>query len=201
MTGKVYLRTVFPVGLLFSLSLISGNKAYQYLSVSFIQMLKVLYRDCLVTSTIFILPARLTYLCKATTPVAVLLAGWCLSVEKPNLRTLRNTLFIVIGVIIASYGEILFSPVGFTYQVFGNIFEAFRLVLIQRLLSAEYKMDPLVSLYYFAPVCAAFNLFIFLIFESKYLLMADLMRVGATVFILNALVAFALNVSSVFLVG
>lgn len=62
-------------------------------------------------------------------------------------------------------------------------------------------MDPLVSLYYFAPVCAAFNLFLFLIFESKYLLMADLMRVGSTIFILNALVAFALNVSSLFLVG
>lgn len=41
MTGKVYLRTILPVGLLYSLSLISGNKAYQYLSVSFIQMLKV----------------------------------------------------------------------------------------------------------------------------------------------------------------
>lgn len=114
---------------------------------------------------------------------------------------MRNISFIVIGVIIASYGEILFNPTGFAYQVFGNIFEAFRLVLVQRLLSAEYKMDPLVSLYYFAPVCAAFNLFLFLIFESKYLLMADLMRVGSTIFILNALVAFALNVSSVFLVG
>lgn len=134
--------------------------------------------------------------------MTVLLVGWCLAVEKPNLRTLRNVSFIVLGVIIASYGEIMFNPMGFTYQVLGNIFEAFKLVLVQRLLSpAEYKMDPLVSLYYFAPVCAALNLFLFLIFESKDLLMADLVRVGSTVFILNALVAFALNVSSVFLVG
>lgn len=139
---------------------------------------------------------------QATTPVTVLIAGWCLAVEKPNLRTLRNISFIVVGIIIASYGEILFDPTGFMYQVFGNIFEAFRLVLVQRLLSsAEYKMDPLVSLYYFAPVCATLNLLLFLIFESKYLLIADLMRVGSAMFILNALVAFALNVSSVFLVG
>lgn len=134
--------------------------------------------------------------------MTVLLAGWCLAVEKPNLRTLRNISFIVIGAIIASYGEILFNPTGLTYQVFGNIFEAFRLVLVQKLLSpAEYKMDPLVLLYYLAPVCATLNFVLFLVFESKYLFIADIMRVGSTIFISNALIAFALNASLVFLVG
>lgn len=41
MTGKVYLRAILPIGFFFSLSLICGNKAYLYLSVAFIQMLKV----------------------------------------------------------------------------------------------------------------------------------------------------------------
>ena len=41
MTGKVYLRAIVPIGLFFSLSLICGNQAYLYLSVAFIQMLKV----------------------------------------------------------------------------------------------------------------------------------------------------------------
>ena len=41
MTGRVYLRSIVPIGLMFSLSLICGNLAYLYLSVSFIQMLKV----------------------------------------------------------------------------------------------------------------------------------------------------------------
>lgn len=41
MTGRVYLRTIVPIGLMFSLSLICGNLTYLYLSVSFIQMLKV----------------------------------------------------------------------------------------------------------------------------------------------------------------
>jgi hypothetical protein len=40
MTGRVYLRAILPIGVFFSLSLICGNKAYLYLSVSFIQMLK-----------------------------------------------------------------------------------------------------------------------------------------------------------------
>lgn len=149
-----------------------------------------------------IVPARLIFWRKATIPVAVLLAGWCLTVEQPNLRTLRNILFIVVGVMIASYREIMFDPTGVTYQLFSNIFKALSLVQVQRLLSStEYKMDPLVSLYYFAPVCAASNLFTFLIFESKYLSMADHTGVGPTVFILSALVAFALSVSSVFLVS
>lgn len=41
MTGRVYLRAIVPIGLFFSLSLIFGNLTYLYLSVSFIQMLKV----------------------------------------------------------------------------------------------------------------------------------------------------------------
>ena len=41
MTGRVYLRAIVPIGFFFSLSLICGNKAYLYLSVAFIQMLKV----------------------------------------------------------------------------------------------------------------------------------------------------------------
>ena len=41
MTGKVYLRAIVPIGVMFSMSLICGNLTYLYLSVSFIQMLKV----------------------------------------------------------------------------------------------------------------------------------------------------------------
>jgi hypothetical protein len=41
MTGRVYLRAIMPIGLFFSLSLICGNLTYLYLSVAFIQMLKV----------------------------------------------------------------------------------------------------------------------------------------------------------------
>jgi hypothetical protein len=41
MTGQIYLRAILPIGFFFSLSLIFGNKAYLYLSVAFIQMLKV----------------------------------------------------------------------------------------------------------------------------------------------------------------
>ena len=132
----------------------------------------------------------------------MLIAAWSLRVESPNLSTLKKVVFIVIGVMIASYGEILFDASGFIFQVFGIGFEAIRLVMVQRLLSsAEFKMDPLVSLYYFAPICAAMNFALFLVFESGSLGVSDLLRVGWLTFLLNALVAFALNVSVVFLIG
>lgn len=179
MTGRVYLRAIVPIGLFFSLSLICGNLTYLYLSVAFIQMLK------------------------ATTPVAVLLAGWMLGTEKPNMKLLLNVSFIVIGVVIASFGEIKFVLVGFLYQAAGIVFEAIRLTMVQQLLSPEsgFKMDPLVSLYYFAPVCAAMNLMVALFWEIPQCSMAEVYRVGFYTLLANAMVAFCLNVSVVFLIG
>ncbi|KAF2203916.1 TPT-domain-containing protein [Delitschia confertaspora ATCC 74209] len=178
MTGRVYLRAIVPIGVFFSLSLICGNQTYLYLSVAFIQMLK------------------------ATTPVAVLIATWSLRMAPVNLKTLGNVSFIVIGVIIASFGEIKFHMVGFLFQVAGVVFEAIRLVMVQGLLSSgDFKMDPLVSLYYYAPACAVMNSIVLLFTELPTLTVSDLYRVGLFTLFANACVAFLLNVSVVFLIG
>ncbi|KAH6656644.1 triose-phosphate transporter [Truncatella angustata] len=178
MTGRVYLRAIVPIGLFFSLSLICGNLTYLHLSVAFIQMLK------------------------ATTPVAVLVSSWMMGIAAPNMKLLLNVSAIVVGVVIASFGEIKFVWIGFIYQVGGIIFEAIRLNLVEALLSsAEYKMDPLVSLYYFAPVCAVMNGVLALLWEVPKVTMAEVHHVGFTIFFINGLCAFLLNVSVVFLIG
>ena len=41
MTKEMFIRSILPIGLLFSGSLILSNTAYLYLSVAYIQMLKV----------------------------------------------------------------------------------------------------------------------------------------------------------------
>lgn len=98
-------------------------------------------------------------------------------------------------------GEIQFVMVGFLFQVAGIVFEAVRLVMVQRLLSsADFKMDPLVSLYYYAPACAVMNGMVLLFTELPKLTMADIDRVGLFTLLANASVAFLLNVSVVFLV-
>ena len=134
--------------------------------------------------------------------MAVLLAGWAMGVDKADKRILFNVSFIVIGVVIASIGEIKFVFIGFLFQLGGIFFEAIRLVMVQSLVnSAEYKMDPLVSLYYFAPVCAVMNFCFALVFEIPRITMAEVYNVGLFTLLLNAVIAFALNVSVVFLVG
>lgn len=61
-------------------------------------------------------------------------------------------------------------------------------------------ISPLVLLYYYAPVCAVFNLMVALMTEWRTFNAEDLHRVGWSMLALNGAVAFMLNVSSVFLV-
>ncbi|KAK4251114.1 triose-phosphate transporter family-domain-containing protein [Corynascus novoguineensis] len=178
MNGRTYLRAIVPIGLLYSASLVCSNMVYLYLSVAFIQMLK------------------------AAAPVAVLLTSWAWGVEEPSLKRFLNILLIVAGVALASFGEIDFSLAGFLFQLGGIVFEAMRLVMIQVLLSGDtQKMDPLVSLYYYAPVCAVMNIIIAIGSEANNFNPADLAIAGYGLLLLNAIVAFMLNVSSVFLIG
>ena len=62
------------------------------------------------------------------------------------------------------------------------------------------KMDPLVSLHYYAPVCALINL-LFLPFAEGLEPFYQLKDLGVLVLVSNAAVAFLLNVAAVFLVG
>ncbi|KAI4735838.1 TPT-domain-containing protein [Aureobasidium sp. EXF-12298] len=177
MTKRTYLRAILPIGLLFSLSLVCGNVTYLYLSVSFVQMLK------------------------AAAPIAVLLATWLFRLSEPSLSAFGNICIIVVGVVVASLGEVQFNILGVAYQLSGIVFEATRLVMIQRLLSAEFKMDPLVSLYYFAPVCAVTNGILALVFEAPHMTFADFERVGVFTLLINAAAAFLLNFASLLLIG
>jgi len=62
------------------------------------------------------------------------------------------------------------------------------------------KMDPLVSLHYYAPVCALINIAC-LPFTEGLAPFYELARIGPLILISNASVAFLLNVAAVFLVG
>lgn len=128
------------------------------------------------------------------------------------------------GVALTSHGELNFNLTGFIFQGSAVLvrfpsrmrihtyiitnesnvkkktqFEASRLLLIQILLH-NLKMDPLVSLHYYAPVCAVLNLLI-LPFTEGLAPFYELPRIGALVLLSNAAVAFLLNVAAVFLVG
>ncbi|RDB30613.1 hypothetical protein Hypma_005877 [Hypsizygus marmoreus] len=175
MDRRMFVRSILPIGVLFSASLIFSNTAYLYLSVSYIQMLK------------------------AFTPVAILLISWSFRLQDPNKKLALIVLMISTGVALASHGELRFHLGGFLVQAGAVVFEASRLVLIQILLH-NLKMDPLVSLHYYAPVCATINLAVIPFTEGLAPFRA-LASIGPFVLITNAAVAFCLNVAAVFLVG
>ncbi|KAK0474200.1 TPT-domain-containing protein [Armillaria novae-zelandiae] len=175
MSKDMFLKSILPIGLLFSGSLILSNTAYLYLSVSYIQMLK------------------------AFTAVAILLISWCFRIQEPNRKLGVIVVMISCGVALASHGELRFNLLGFLIQAAAVAFEASRLVMIQILLHGL-KMDPLVSLHYYAPVCALINL-VAIPFTEGLEPFYELARIGPFILLSNALIAFLLNVAAVFLVG
>ncbi|ORY35411.1 triose-phosphate transporter family-domain-containing protein [Naematelia encephala] len=175
MSRDRWIRSILPIGALFSGSLILSNYAYLSLSVSFIQMLK------------------------AFNPVAILLISFAFKIQEPNARLIAIVAMISTGCALAAYGELHFELFGFICQCAAVAFEASRLVMIQILLHGL-KMDPIVSLHYYAPVCAIINACILPFTEGLEPFYA-LHRVGLLVLFSNAAIAFALNVAAVFLIS
>ena len=101
---------ILPVALCYAVSLVLANKAYIYLSVSYIQMLK------------------------AFTPVAVLIFSFFSGLEKTSCMELYIVTVICVGVAMASVGETFFSWVGFTCQSLAILAESSRLVLTNLLM-------------------------------------------------------------------
>ncbi|PYH86094.1 integral membrane protein [Aspergillus uvarum CBS 121591] len=189
MTPRTYLRQIVPIGLLYSGSLVTSNLTYLYLNVSFIQMLK------------------------AGGPIITLLTSWGWRVARPSLESFLNILVIAFSVGLAVAGEVQFVWTGVVFQVASLVFDANRLVMIQILLSENgesaekgqghsHKMDPLVTLYYSAPVCALTNALIAVgSGEVGGFEWGIVERTGWGVLLANAGVGFMLNVSIFVLIG
>lgn len=178
MSRDLYLKSVVPIGALYSLSLWFSNSAYIYLSVSFIQMLKALM------------------------PVAVYSIGVVFKKEAFKNETMANMVSISLGVAIAAYGEAKFDVWGVTLQLLAVAFEATRLVLIQILLNSKgISLNPITSLYYIAPCCLVFLSVPWLIVEYPSLRDSSSFHLDFAIFGTNSLCAFALNLAVFLLVG
>ncbi|CAK9156207.1 unnamed protein product [Ilex paraguariensis] len=178
MSRDLYLKSVVPIGLLYSLSLWLSNSAYIYLSVSFIQMLKALM------------------------PVAVYSIGVLLKKESFKSDTMANMVSISIGVAIAAYGEAKFDSWGVILQLGAVAFEATRLVMIQILLTSKgISLNPITSLYYVAPCCLVFLSIPWIIVEYPLLRDTSSFHFDYLIFGTNSFCAFALNLAVFLLVG
>ena len=178
MPKKEYVNRVIPIGALYAASLWLSNSAYLHLSVSFIQMTKAL------------MPG-LVYVC-----------GVAFGMEKLTRVTSFNMFIIAIGVAIAAYGEINFVYIGGVEQLSALVFEALRLMLVQVLITRQgYAMNPIQSLYYVSPACAACLALPFAAVELPEILADVHLEIDYGMLLLNALTAFALNLAVFLLIG
>lgn len=92
-SNRIFLETIVPAGVYFSLGVVLGCSAFAYITVGYIQMIK------------------------AVTPVPLLILYFLHSREKLSYVQLIIVSVISLGVIISSVGEMRFSWVGFALQV------------------------------------------------------------------------------------
>lgn len=104
---NIWGRNVLPIGILYALSLATSNLGAARLTVSFVQMIKAL------------------------TPLVALGVSVLLKVEKSDKRQSLIVAVMCAGVIVASYGEILWDTVGVFFQVTSVAAEGSRLVITQ----------------------------------------------------------------------
>lgn len=118
----------------------------------------------------------------------------------------------------ASYGQVDFARIGFTIQMTAIAIEATRVTLIQILLTPPAApqpgepapaplapalatgMSPLKSLYFFAPAGLAVNL-VFLVAVEGMPAVRAIPQLGLLTILGNASLTFALNLSSIMLIG
>ena len=172
------LTLVVPTALLFAGSLCTGNEAMLHLSVSFVQMLK------------------------AWTPTVVLAFSIIAGLEAPSWRLLGIMLVMSGGVALAIRGELELAPFGLLMMLLSVVLEALRLVLVELLLACpDDRLSGLAGVYYTAPICFVAITPVAYAFEREQLAAAVRAgRVDARALLLNAVLAFLLNVSSLLLV-
>lgn len=163
MNTRTFLRAVVPISALYAGTLWLGNAAYLYLSVSFIQMLKV----CSATHSQSETFRQPVHPHQALMPVAVFVVGCSIGTERFSLVTLGNMLVVSLGVAVASYGEINFIVMGVVLQLLAICTESTRLSLTQILLqSSGLKLNPITTLYYVAPCSLLFLAVPFFVIEA-----------------------------------
>ena len=147
---RFFATRVLPVGLLTALALHTGNLTYLYLTVAFIQMLKVASTGhvvqlgrkgppCLTLSTPARPPARPTPArgLQSLTPIVTMLALFAARLARPSRPLTLSVIFIALGTALASAGEVNLDAFGVTIHMVSMVAEAVRLVMTQLLLSQQ----------------------------------------------------------------
>jgi len=214
MTPRLYWSAIVPIGVFYSLSLACSNLVYLYLSVAFTQMLKAAApATVLFTSWIFgVAKPNLAVL----TNILIIVAGVAIASYGEIEFDIRGFFYQVGGLVFESIRLVLVqkllagtSSASSASKTSRNsaslskedLEEGDESGTNETTVQGPVKMDPLVSLYYFAPVCAVMNFLVALVMEIPSFEVESLSKVGAFALSANAAVAFFLNIASLLLIG
>ena len=143
---RTCLRLCVPVGALGAAGLTLGNAAFLYLSVAFAQMLK------------------------ANMPVIMFIVGCFLQTDVFSWGTCGIMVTIGAGVAASSLGELQFSGVGTTFMLLAMLAEAFKMILLQRMMQqSDLKINPINALYHVMPASTTCLLPFMLALEAQSL--------------------------------
>lgn len=165
-----------PIAICSATTLIAGNSAYRYASVSFLQMVKE-------SHIMFVY-------------ILMLLAG----LDKFKMRVALVIAFVSCSAMVAVYGEIYFSWQGLLLQLLSGLCGSSQIVLNNLLMSRSSmgKIDPLTLVFCTAPVMLVAMLPANFIFWNSSIV--PLLRQWLPYIVGNALLAFALQISAATLI-
>jgi hypothetical protein len=161
-----------PIGIPFAMSLVCGNWAYKYLSVSFLQIMK---QSNVVTIYIFSAMVGLEAMRRCS---SIILLG------------------VLTGAFLAIRGELHFVWFGFLLQTASSLSEATKVIMQSFLMSGESRLDPLTMVLFMAPACLIANLIpLFVLEGARFDEIAASFHAMWPIILINGVMAFVLNVT------
>lgn len=130
-TWSVYLKNFLTISIFYASTLGTGNLAYMFSSVAFVQMMKPL--NCIFAS----------------------MSCFALGMERPTSSHLIIVCIIALGVSVAtSHHDIAFSMAGCVLQLISSMSEGCRLGLVQYVTTSGLRLDPVTTVYHFSGASA-----------------------------------------------
>eukprot|EP00475_Leptophrys_vorax_P015213 TRINITY_DN21583_c0_g1_i3.p1 TRINITY_DN21583_c0_g1~~TRINITY_DN21583_c0_g1_i3.p1 ORF type:complete len:421 (-),score=102.70 TRINITY_DN21583_c0_g1_i3:839-2101(-) len=158
---SAFFTQIVPPGILLGMDIVCTSAAIEFSSVSLVEVIK------------------------SGIPMLVLVAGFVLRQEVFSIFKVLIISVLCIGIFCTSYGEINLDPRGLSLATLATVSGASRLLLMQVLLSnpspkspssssgSHAKLNPMLSLAYFAPVSAVFLFFPWLFIEASSLFQSE----------------------------
>ena len=173
-TLSAWLKNVLPIGFFTGVTLATGNMAYFYLSLSFLQM------------------------AKALSPVALFFVLTATGLDRFHMSVFISIMVIVFGAAVAAYAEVHFTWIGIGLVVTAESFEALKSAAFQFLL-ANKSFSMWEGMYFVSPASLIFLGIAIYSMELEEMIEEDAwgqMKSHPLVFIACGTLGFAVNYCS-----